>query len=236
MKAFLYGVALQWKLDIRSKTMLITCYVVPLVFFAFMGGIFTAITPASRYTLIQTMTVFVISMGALVGLPPSLVETYGSDVKNVYKANGVPLCLGVLTQFLSAFIHLSIVSVVILIVAPAVFNAVPPAGLPAYFGSLALFIAASLGVGSVLGLVCKTQSKLTMLSQFLFLPSIMLSGIMFPAAMLPRAFAHAGKLFPAAWGYRAMTGTGLDPGALLPLALLFAASGVLCGSLLKKMH
>ena len=31
MKAFLYGVSLQWKLDIRSKTLLITCYEPPLV-------------------------------------------------------------------------------------------------------------------------------------------------------------------------------------------------------------
>ena len=38
MKAFLYGVGLQFKMDIRSKTMLITCYLVPLVFFFFMSG------------------------------------------------------------------------------------------------------------------------------------------------------------------------------------------------------
>lgn len=39
MGAFLYGTALQWRLDIRSRTLLITCYVVPLLFFAMMGGI-----------------------------------------------------------------------------------------------------------------------------------------------------------------------------------------------------
>ena len=33
MGAFLYGTALQWRLDIRSRTLLITCYVVPLLFF-----------------------------------------------------------------------------------------------------------------------------------------------------------------------------------------------------------
>ena len=33
MNGFLYGVELQWKLDIRSKSLLVTCYVVPLVFF-----------------------------------------------------------------------------------------------------------------------------------------------------------------------------------------------------------
>ena len=57
MSAFLYGLALQWKLDMRSRTLLITCYVVPLLFFAVMGGIFTSITPDTRNTLIQSMTV-----------------------------------------------------------------------------------------------------------------------------------------------------------------------------------
>lgn len=88
MGAFFYGVSLQWKLDIRSKTLLVTCYVVPLVFFAIMGGIFTSVMPESRNTLIQSMTVFGVTMGALIGLPPSLVEIYGSDIKKIYKANG----------------------------------------------------------------------------------------------------------------------------------------------------
>ena len=74
MNAFLYAMALQWKLDIRSKTLLITCYIVPLLFFAFMGSIFTSILPDAKNTLIQSMTVFGVTMGALIGLPPSLVE------------------------------------------------------------------------------------------------------------------------------------------------------------------
>ena len=40
MGAFLYGTALQWRLDIRSRTLLITCYVVPRFFFSKFGGIF----------------------------------------------------------------------------------------------------------------------------------------------------------------------------------------------------
>ena len=99
MSALLYGVALQWKLDIRSKTLLITCYVVPLLFFALMGGIFTSIMPDAKNTLIQSMTVMGVSMGALIGLPPSLVEIYGSDSKKIYKANGVPLYLGLVSMF-----------------------------------------------------------------------------------------------------------------------------------------
>ena len=87
MAAFLYGVLLQWKLDIRSKTLLITCYIVPLLFFFIMGGIFTSVMLDAKYTLIQSMTVFGVTMRALTGLPPSLVEIYGGDINTVYSAN-----------------------------------------------------------------------------------------------------------------------------------------------------
>ena len=68
---FLYGLVLQWKLDIRSKNLLITCYIVPLLFFLLMGGIFTSIMPQMKDTLIQQMIIMGVSMGAFIGLPPS---------------------------------------------------------------------------------------------------------------------------------------------------------------------
>ena len=85
---FLYSLALQWKLDIRSKSLLVTYYIVPLIFFLLMGGIFTSVMPEMDSTLIQSMIVMSVSMGAFLGLPPSLIETYGSDIKKIYKANG----------------------------------------------------------------------------------------------------------------------------------------------------
>lgn len=57
MKTMLYGIRVQLKMDIRSKTLLVTCYVVPLLFFAIMGGIFTSLMPEAKHTLIQSMTV-----------------------------------------------------------------------------------------------------------------------------------------------------------------------------------
>ena len=45
MRAYAYGIGLQFRLDIRSKNLLLTCYLVPLLFFAVMGSIFTALTP-----------------------------------------------------------------------------------------------------------------------------------------------------------------------------------------------
>ena len=214
MGAFLYGISLQWKLDMRSKTLLITCYIVPLLFFAIMGGIFTSVMPEARYTLIQSMTVFGVTMGALIGLPPSLVEIYSSDIKKVYKANGVPLYLGLILTNIDAEI---------------------PENPGMYFISLAIFIAVSLSIASIIGLAVKDQAKTSMVSIIIFLPSIMLSGIMFPIDLLPKAFEMVGKIFPASWGYKVMADSTFQLENLLPLIVILILAICVCGILLRKV-
>lgn len=235
MGAFLYGIYLQWKLDIRSKTLLITCYIVPLLFFAIMGGIFTSVMPEARYTLIQSMAVFGVTMGALIGLPPSLVEIYSSDIKKVYKANGVPLYLGLVLTNISAYIHLFIMSIILYIAAPLAFNAEMPENPVLYFASLAIFIAVSLSIASIIGLAVKDQAKTSMVSIIIFLPSIMLSGIMFPIELLPKAFEIVGKIFPASWGYRVMADSTFQLENLLPLVAILILAICVCGILLRKV-
>lgn len=234
MNGFLYGVALQWKLDIRSKTLLVTCYIIPLIFFLLMGGIFTSVMPEMRSTLIQSMIVLSVSMGAFLGLPTSLVETYGSDVKKVYKANGVPLYLGIVTMFLSAFVHLMINCVIIVLLAPILFEAALPVQLPFFFLALAIYIIVSLSIGSILGLIVKNQAKLTMIGQLVFLPSIMLSGIMFPVGLLPDFLKTIGGISPAPWGYRLMLDHGFCLENLWYLILVFSVAVIVCAILLNK--
>ncbi len=236
MSAFLYAVALQWKLDIRSRSLLVTCYVVPLIFFLLMGGIFTSVMPEMKDTLIQSMIVMGVSMGAFIGLPPSLIETYGSDIKKLYRANGAPMYLGLTTMFISAFIHLFIMCAVIFLLAPVIFDAVLPEDTVSFFSSLAVYIIVSLSIGSILGLAVKNQAKLTMIAQLVFLPSIMLSGIMFPIELLPKALETAGKLFPASWGYRLMLNGGFSLENAWYLILVFLTAAAVCFLLLKKQE
>ena len=173
-------------------------------------------------------------MGAYIGLPPSLIETYGSDVKKVYKANGVPLYLGLVTMFLSAFVHLMISCTIILLLAPILFEAVLPVQLPFFFLALAIYIIVSLSIGSILGLVVKNQAKLTMIAQLVFLPSIMLSGIMFPIDLLPDFLEAIGRIFPASWVYRLMLDNGFCLENLWYLILVFCAAVIICAILLNK--
>ncbi len=234
MSAFLYSVVLQWKLDIRSKSLLVTCYIVPLLFFLLMGGVFSSVMPEMKRTLTQTMIVMGVSMGAYVGLPPSLIEIYGNDVKKIYKANGVPLSAGLIAVFLSSLLHLLLMSIFLFLLSPPLFKAELPANLPLFFLATALYIVVSLSIGCVLGLAVKSQAKLSVIAQLVFLPSIMLSGIMFPVELLPEILQLIGKIFPAYWGYRLMLDGGFQPENLWYLLIVFISAVVICRILLKN--
>ena len=234
MNGFLYSLALQWKLDIRSKSLLVTYYIVPLIFFLLMGGIFTSVMPEMGSTLIQSMIVMSVSMGAFLGLPPSLIETYGSDIKKIYKANGVPIHLGLVTMVFSAFLHLMITCMVILLLAPILFKANLPSQFPLFFLALAIYIFVSLSIGSILGLTVNNQAKLTMIAQLIFLPSIMLSGIMFPITLLPDFLQAIGRLSPASWGFRLMVDYGFGLENLWYLILVSCISVMTCILLLNQ--
>ena len=111
---------------------------------------------------------------------------------------------------LSAFVHLIMTCMAIVLLAPILFKASLPSQLPLFFLALAIYIFVSLSIGSILGLTVNNQAKLTMIAQLVFLPSIMLSGIMFPITLLPDFLQAIGRLFPAYWGYRLMLENGFS--------------------------
>jgi ABC-2 type transport system permease protein len=110
-----------------------------------------------------------------------------------------------------------------------------PSNIPLYFLSLIIFIIVSLLIGTLLGLLVKSPSKITMFSQLIFLPSLMLSGIMFPTNMLPKTFEAAGKIFPATHAMKIMTSTNLDIIMFLPLMLILLVMVILLIFTISKM-
>lgn len=225
MNKFLYGITLQWKLDLRNRDILLTYYVVPIIFFFFMGGIFTSTNPDAYKTLIPSMTIFSATMGSIIGYPSPLVTFFNSDIKKSYIVGKIPLWTPIMNNFLSAFIHLFIVSIIILFISPIAFNSNTPSNLLVYFFILSLFLVSSLSLGTLLGIFIKSTSKLTMISQFIFLPSIMLSGIMFPTDMLPSFLKNIGVLFPATWAFEAMYLTdNFELIKVIPLILIILIS------------
>lgn len=178
------------------------------------------------------MTVFTVTMSALMGLPPAVAEIYGTDIKKAYKANGVPIWFGIITQAISSFIHTVIVSLIIFALSPLVFKAELPSEMLWYFLSLITLLAVTLAIGCIIGLLFKQQAKLTMIAMIVFLPSIMLSGIMFPADILPQFMQYIAYAFPATIAFKTTTNF-----QVWHIPVLLAEFVVLCGviALLLKL-
>ena len=75
-----------------------------------------------------------------------------------------------------------------------------------------------------------------MYSQVVFLPSIMLSGIMFSAELLPNFLENMGKLFPATWGYTLLIQKNIDVSTFFSLIIILIISILASVQLLKKIR
>jgi len=206
LRAFFNYLWIQFKMDLRNKGTLLTYYFTPLVFFLVMGAVFSSTSPLMRSTLAASMTIFSISMGAIMGAPAPLVKMRDSGSLRAFRVTGIPSGATLAVTAVSAFLHLFIVSLVIYFVSPIAFHSDLPAAPGLYFAVLAVFLFASVGVGMLIGVCAPGQSYATMLSMIVFLPSLLLSGIMFPASMLPQILTWAGRIFPATYALQSFYG------------------------------
>lgn len=206
MKSFFVYLWIQLKMDLRDKGTLMNFYLVPLVFFFIMGAVFSSINPVMKTTLAATMSIFTITMGAVMGAPAPLVKMRESGTMRAFSVNGIPASAVLAVQGISAFIHLLIVSVIVFIASPMIYHATVPKQSGIYFAVIALFLFTSIGIGLLIGVAAKGQSVATMLSMCIFMPSLLLSGIMFPATMLPKTFLWLGRIFPATYALQALDG------------------------------
>ncbi len=210
MKAFVKYLLVQFKMDVREKGTLLTYYIIPLVFYLVMGAVFSSINPATKETLAASMTIFAITMGAVLGLPGPIVKIREAGVLRAYRVNGIPNGAVLLVQGVSAFLHLLLVSIMIFLSAPLLFSAGLPGNYGAYFIVLLVFIFTSIALGLIIGVIANGQGIATMLSQAVFLPSLLLSGIMFPASMLPGFLRSVGAVFPATQAMHSFTGIAFN--------------------------
>ena len=131
-------------------------------------------------------------------------------------ARPIEVMIGKLTPYVAVGV---IQTVVILVLARALF-AVPMAGgwIALCLGVL-LFIIGSLALGFLISTVARTQLQAMQMSFFYIMPSILLSGFMFPFRGMPAWAQALGSVIPVTHFLRVVRGTllkGLDVTALWP--------------------
>ncbi len=197
MSAFFNHLWIQFKMDIREKGTLMTYYLVPLVFYLVIGAVFSSVNPASKQTMAAAMPIFAITMGAVLGMPVPIVKMREAGVLRAYRVSGIPGWAVLLIHSFSAFLHLVAVTVIIFATAPVLYGAALPKNMAAYLLVLLVLLFASIALGLLIGVAARSQSIAMMMSQAVFLPTVMLGGIMFPASMLPEPLRIIGYVLPS---------------------------------------
>ena len=114
------------------------------------------------------------------------------------------------------YIAIGLIQIVIVVACGLALFRVPVAGSLFALGVASLvFIAANLTLGLVISSVTTTQFQATQLSFFFFLPSVLLSGFMFPFDAMPRPAQWLGEMLPLTHFIRASRGILLR-GSSLP--------------------
>ncbi len=127
------------------------------------------------------------------------------------------------------YIGIGFIQIVIVVACGLVLFRVPIHGRLVDLGAASLvFIAANLTLGLVISSVTKSQFQATQMSFFFFLPSVLLSGFMFPFDAMPRPAQWLGEVLPLPHFIRASRGILLRGSTLFDQAGEIAAMLVFC--------
>ena len=210
MNAFLQHFLFEFKTGIRNKQLLLMNYLFPLGFFLLMGFIMPAINPPFRDDLIPALVVFAILAATLLGIPDPLVYARDSGIFRSYRINGIPSLTILMIPTLTALLHLVITAAIITLTSPLLFKSPPPTNWLNYVVVFIALAVANTGISVLIGVISSSSRMTVLWSQILFIPSMLLGGMMIPNSLLPDAIGKLSRLLPATLAMNAFKGLAFD--------------------------
>ena len=162
--------------------------------------------PRLPRALVPAMVVFAALSGALLGLPDPLVTAREAGIFRTYRINGVPALSILVIPALTTVLHIAIASTLIVATAAPLFGGVLPSNWAA-FVLIALLTVFTFGaLGALIGVVSANSRATVLWSQLIFLPSMLLGGLMMPLSLLPPSVLVVSALLPPAQAMQAFMG------------------------------
>ena len=230
MNAFIHHFSFEFRTGIRNKTLLLMNYLFPLGFYLMMGFIMAEINPPFRQDIIPAMIVFGVLAATLLGIPDPLVNARENGIFRSYKINGVPSLSILIIPSLTTILHLTIVAIIITFTAPMLFQAPLPVN---WMNFIIIFFSmtfACAGISVLIGVVSPSSRMTVLWSQLVFVPSMLLGGLMLPYSMLPAIAGKFAQLLPATHAMNAFHGLAMGLQADFSpwgSVIILAASGLL---------
>jgi ABC-2 type transport system permease protein len=230
MTALTTHLGFEFKTGLRNPGALLLNYLFPLAFYALMGMVMTKVNPGFTQTLMPAMVIFAAMSSGVLGLPSPQVEQREAGVFRSFKINGVPASAILGLPTLTAALHILIVSAIIMLTAAALFGAAVPASWGAFVLVTLVSVFTLCSFGALIGVISPNSRATVLWSQLIFLPSMLLGGLMMPLSALPESIMPVAKLLPTAYAMQAYQGLAFGQptvmNATVSLVLLLA-SGVL---------
>ena len=202
----LHHAGFEFASGLRNRGILLLLYLFPLGFYLVAGSLMVGLNPGFRDTIIPAMVVFSLMAACLLGLPDPIVTAREAGIFRSFKIHGVPASNILLLPGAATLLHLTVVAMVITVTAPLLFGAPLPANAGAFVIVYLAAAAAHAGLGLLIAVVSASTRVTVLWGQLVFLPSMMLGGLMVPSESIPDALATVAGLLPATHAMNAMRG------------------------------
>jgi len=203
MTAFANHFLFEFKTGLRNPGAMMVNYLLPLGFYAAMGFVMVAINPGYTELLLPSMIVFANMSSNILGLPNPLVDAREAGIYRSFKINGVPALSILSMPALSTAIHGLIVSAIIAVTAVPLFDAAEPVN---WLGVVLVTLLTAFTfstLGMLIGVIATSSRSVVLWSQLIYLPSILLGGMMIPLALMPESVQKFSGLLPSTYSMQA---------------------------------
>lgn len=232
MKAFAVHFAAEFRAGYADRSRLFMNYLFPLTVFLLLATLMTGVNPLFKTQMIPAMILFATMSSCLLFLSSSWIAQREAGIYRSFRINGVPARDILFAPAAATLAHLAVVSLLVVLLGHLVFGAPLPERPGLFLLGWLLSALALEGIAMAIGVTLADQRSGMLVSQFIFLPSILLGGLMMPADLVPRGLAALARVFPAPWAMEAMGGAGGPGASWLGLGVLGATA--LVGYLLAR--
>ena len=214
MKNFLYHLKIEFNMGLRDKSILFMNYLFPLGFFFFIGNIMGKLQPDFKEQMIPSMIIFSIMAATILSIPNLIVSSRDNGVYRSYKIYGVSRLQIISLITISTLFHILISSIIIYFLSKVFFNANIPEN-PLYLVLICgVFAFVNLGLSILIG-VCSNNSRVTTLwAQLIFIPSVMIGGLMLPIKSMPESLKTISKLIPSTYAMNSINNLAMGTESL----------------------
>lgn len=230
MSAFTNHFLFEFKTGVRNPSAMLMLYLLPLGFYAAMGFIMVEINPGFKELLIPAMIVFAIMSSLILGFPTGVVEAREGGIYRSYKINGIPALSILVIPAISVGFHGLITSAIVAVTAGPLFDGAEPENWLALALITLLIVFTFSTLGMLIGVVSSSSRSVVLWSQLIYLPSILLGGMMIPLDLIPEAFQKFSGLLPSTYAMQAFLGLAYQQETVIePVVaiLVLLTSGIL---------